>query len=370
MSSRDRTHLASHRAPRADPRGRASTPRSAASRWIWRAPARPRLRATTARAVSAGAPAAGGARRDRSPAAERAAELRADNRELHFRKDEAVRPRRSSQVRDLDGNVIRTIPPSEALDVMSGRGALGDMAGLDLSGLASGVDTESIVEQLMALEQPEAPRVQHRQNARHAASRPTSRRDRHQARRRSRPPPRRSAPTRPGSRPRPSSPRTREGRASRRPAAPASAATRSRSTASRPRRSAATRSRPSATAGTLTLTTATRRRARQHDGHDRRRRRRDAASRSPTRSTPRRPAPVVAAVVKDDRGEERLVLSSRKTGPESTSRSSRRPAQPRRRRRTDARRHRARRRVLARRRRRGPRLRDERARERDPGPAR
>jgi hypothetical protein len=52
-------------------------------------------------------------------AAARAAELRADNRELHFSKDEAT-GRVIVQVRDLDGNVIRTIPPSKALDVMSG----------------------------------------------------------------------------------------------------------------------------------------------------------------------------------------------------------------------------------------------------------
>jgi len=52
-------------------------------------------------------------------AADRAAELRAANRELHFRKDEAS-GRVIVEVRDLDGNVIRTIPPSEALDVMSG----------------------------------------------------------------------------------------------------------------------------------------------------------------------------------------------------------------------------------------------------------
>ena len=52
-------------------------------------------------------------------AAERAAELRADNRELHFHKDEAS-GRVIVQVRDLEGNVIRTIPPSKALDVMSG----------------------------------------------------------------------------------------------------------------------------------------------------------------------------------------------------------------------------------------------------------
>jgi hypothetical protein len=53
-------------------------------------------------------------------AAARAAELRAANRELHFHKDEKT-GRVIVQVRDLDGRVIRTIPPSEALDVLSGR---------------------------------------------------------------------------------------------------------------------------------------------------------------------------------------------------------------------------------------------------------
>lgn len=52
-------------------------------------------------------------------ARDRAAELAAANRELHFRKDEAT-GRVIVQVRDLAGNVIRTIPPSEALAVMSG----------------------------------------------------------------------------------------------------------------------------------------------------------------------------------------------------------------------------------------------------------
>lgn len=52
-------------------------------------------------------------------AAARAAELRAANRELHFRKDETS-GRVIVEVRDLDGNVIRTIPPSEALEVMAG----------------------------------------------------------------------------------------------------------------------------------------------------------------------------------------------------------------------------------------------------------
>jgi FlaG protein len=52
-------------------------------------------------------------------AAARAAELRASNRELHFEKDEKS-GRVIVQVRDLAGHVIRTIPPSQALDVMAG----------------------------------------------------------------------------------------------------------------------------------------------------------------------------------------------------------------------------------------------------------
>jgi hypothetical protein len=52
-------------------------------------------------------------------AAERAAELRAENRELHFHKDEKS-GRVIVQVRDLAGNVIRTIPPSSALEIMAG----------------------------------------------------------------------------------------------------------------------------------------------------------------------------------------------------------------------------------------------------------
>ena len=52
-------------------------------------------------------------------AADRAAELRSQNRELHFHMDETS-GRVIVQVRDLDGNVIRTIPPSQALEVMSG----------------------------------------------------------------------------------------------------------------------------------------------------------------------------------------------------------------------------------------------------------
>jgi flagellar protein FlaG len=55
-------------------------------------------------------------------ARDRAAELAANNRELHFSTDQST-GRVIVQVRDLQGNVIRTIPPSHALHVMSG-GAL------------------------------------------------------------------------------------------------------------------------------------------------------------------------------------------------------------------------------------------------------
>ncbi len=52
-------------------------------------------------------------------AAEIAAQLHDANRELHFTKDDRT-GRVVIQVRDLDGNVLKTIPPSRALDVMSG----------------------------------------------------------------------------------------------------------------------------------------------------------------------------------------------------------------------------------------------------------
>ncbi len=54
-------------------------------------------------------------------AAARAQELAQANRELHFQKDPSS-GRIVVQVKDLDGNVLRTIPPSAALDVMSGAG--------------------------------------------------------------------------------------------------------------------------------------------------------------------------------------------------------------------------------------------------------
>jgi FlaG protein len=53
-------------------------------------------------------------------AARRADELWRDQRELHFEMDEDS-GRVIVQVRDLEGRVIRTIPPSEALDVLSGK---------------------------------------------------------------------------------------------------------------------------------------------------------------------------------------------------------------------------------------------------------
>lgn len=52
-------------------------------------------------------------------ARDRAAELAADNRELHFSTDQET-GRVIVQVRDLEGNVIRTIPPSHALQVVAG----------------------------------------------------------------------------------------------------------------------------------------------------------------------------------------------------------------------------------------------------------
>jgi len=52
-------------------------------------------------------------------AADRADELAAADRELHFSVDDDS-GRVVIQVRDLDGHVIRTIPPSEALEVMAG----------------------------------------------------------------------------------------------------------------------------------------------------------------------------------------------------------------------------------------------------------
>jgi uncharacterized FlaG/YvyC family protein len=52
-------------------------------------------------------------------AAERVQELHKQNRELHFSRDETSN-RVVIEVRDLDGNVIKTIPPAKALDILSG----------------------------------------------------------------------------------------------------------------------------------------------------------------------------------------------------------------------------------------------------------
>ena len=46
-------------------------------------------------------------------------ELRSQQRELHFTRDETAN-RVVVEVRDLEGNVLRTIPPSKALDVIAG----------------------------------------------------------------------------------------------------------------------------------------------------------------------------------------------------------------------------------------------------------
>ena len=60
-----------------------------------------------------------GARAMVDRAAERVQQLHADDRELHFSREDGTN-RVIIEVRDLDGNVIKTIPPSKALDVMSG----------------------------------------------------------------------------------------------------------------------------------------------------------------------------------------------------------------------------------------------------------
>ena len=52
-------------------------------------------------------------------AAEVVEQMHKNNRELHFSRDEDSN-RVVIQVRDLDGKVLKTIPPSEALNIMAG----------------------------------------------------------------------------------------------------------------------------------------------------------------------------------------------------------------------------------------------------------
>ena len=57
-------------------------------------------------------------RAEMAAAAQRVEELRAQDRELHFELDDNGRI--ILEVRDLEGNVIRSIPPSHVLDVAAG----------------------------------------------------------------------------------------------------------------------------------------------------------------------------------------------------------------------------------------------------------
>lgn len=56
-----------------------------------------------------------------STAARVAEELRSIGRELHFEPPASPGGRVVVQVRDMEGNVIRTVPPVEALDIASGK---------------------------------------------------------------------------------------------------------------------------------------------------------------------------------------------------------------------------------------------------------
>ena len=78
-------------------------------------------RAAASDAAGVGIPAAPPAdvRDEVDAAAQRAADLAAAGRELHFTHD-AVTGRVVVQVRALDGRVLRTIAPSQALAIMSG----------------------------------------------------------------------------------------------------------------------------------------------------------------------------------------------------------------------------------------------------------
>jgi flagellar protein FlaG len=52
-------------------------------------------------------------------AAERYEQMRSQRRELHFTHDDTTN-RVVVEVRDLEGNVLRTVPPSKALEIIAG----------------------------------------------------------------------------------------------------------------------------------------------------------------------------------------------------------------------------------------------------------
>ena len=56
-----------------------------------------------------------------STAARVAEDLRSMGRELHFEPPTSPGGRVVIEVRDLDGNVLRTVPPEEALDIAAGK---------------------------------------------------------------------------------------------------------------------------------------------------------------------------------------------------------------------------------------------------------
>jgi FlaG protein len=82
----------------------------------------PAAKAEAARAAVVPATPPPDVRREVEAAGRRAEALWNARRELHFDVDDES-GRVIIQVRDLDGQVIRTIPPSEALDIMSAGGS-------------------------------------------------------------------------------------------------------------------------------------------------------------------------------------------------------------------------------------------------------
>ena len=195
---------------------------------------------------------------------------------------------------------------------------------ISLTGMASGLDTESIISQLMAIEQNKVTAVQKRQVS-VTQHKTDLQHDQDQARR-----------GQDGGRPtsavgvavegrsRPRRPRTRRRSTPPCSAAPASAATRSRSTASPPRRSTASTTRPAPTrASYLRLhqraapTVVDRHRGQRH----RRRHRRGHQRRTTS-------APVYAAVVKDGGVEQARLLLAQDRRRTRTSPSTRRSSAP------------------------------------------